>query len=280
MASSHLAAAALAGPAAAATLELRDLPGKVVVLPEDRSDIAVTILRTDTRYPVHISTFGDRTIVAGDARDGWGWGWWFGPHISICGDAGAAMDHWFGSVEPFGGQPEVLVRTPLDVTVDASGGSGGAIAHARNVDLTLSGCGDWVVGDVAQRLAIEVAGSSNVRTGSIGQLELRLHGSGDVATRDVASGLDAQINGSGDLMSASASGPVQIHVFGSGDVNIDGGRTPHLDLGVFGSGDVDYHGVVGDLDAVVAGSGDVHVAKVTGRVNKSTPGSGDVDVGN
>jgi hypothetical protein len=278
LAAAALTAVALAGPVAAATLELRDVPGKVVVLPEDRSDIAVTILRTDSRYPLQVSSFGDHTIVAGHASGGWG-GWWFGSHISICGAANPALDRWLGAIEPFGGQPEVLVRTPLDVIVDATGGSGGAIARARNVDLTLSGCGDWLIGNVAQGLTIEDAGSSDVRSGSVGRLELHLHGSGDVATRDVASGLDVQINGSGDLMSASASGPVQVRVYGSGDVDIRGGRTPHLDLGVFGSGNVNYLGVAGDLDAVVGGSGDVHVSKVTGRVNRSTPGSGDVDIG-
>ncbi|MBL8552710.1 MAG: hypothetical protein JNL41_00425, partial [Phenylobacterium sp.] len=65
-----LGALAAAGPAQAASVEIKDAVARVTVVPEDRADIKVDIVRPHPRLPLTVRTLGDRTIVDGDLDHG------------------------------------------------------------------------------------------------------------------------------------------------------------------------------------------------------------------
>src|SRR5215213_2307985 len=60
------AAALSAGAAQAASVEIKDAVARVTVIPENRSDIKVEIVRPNSRLPIQVRTLGGRTIVDGD----------------------------------------------------------------------------------------------------------------------------------------------------------------------------------------------------------------------
>lgn len=62
------AATALAGSAQAASVELKDAVLRVTVVPEDRTDIKVEVVRPNAELPLVISTVGDRTVIDGGLR--------------------------------------------------------------------------------------------------------------------------------------------------------------------------------------------------------------------
>src|SRR4051812_26273217 len=62
------AAALSAGAAQAASIEIRDAVVRVTVIPEDRSDVRVEIVRPNAQLPLNVFTSGDRTVIDGDLR--------------------------------------------------------------------------------------------------------------------------------------------------------------------------------------------------------------------
>jgi hypothetical protein len=261
--------------ASAASIEFRNAVARVVVIPEDRADIAVVILKNYDRHPLKVERWGDQVIVDGGLATGF-----FGNVMNCNMHGGLPMVTLFGfGTVGYDDMAQVVVRTPKDVKVTAGGAVFGFIGGTDSLDLTAAGCGDWTVGNVRGELKLMDAGSGDVHVGSVGQANLRVAGSGDVTTRAIAHGADISIGGSGDMTLEEASGPVKIRIGGSGDVVIKGGHATSLDVLVAGSGDVGYKGVADSFTGMVAGSGDVTVTKVTGPVKKSVAGSGDINVG-
>jgi hypothetical protein len=157
---------AVAGSASAASLDIRNAALRVVVIPEARSDVSVTILKANPRLPIRLPT----DLAGGTVVDG---GQWFAPFSSpIWCDAGGVNVWGVGRVA-YADLPQIVVRMPLDARVSAGGGVFGAISAANRLDLSVSGCGDWVVGNVRERLGVSNSGSAAVRTGSAGQMALQ-----------------------------------------------------------------------------------------------------------
>ena len=260
---------------AAPSIEFRNAVARVVVIPEDRTDVSVVILKNYDRHPLKVSRGDDHVIIDGGLAPGI-----FGNvmNCSMRGGQPRVMLFGFGAIE-YADMAQVVVRTPKDVRLSAGGAVFGFVGGTDSLDLTSGGCGDWTVGNVRGQLKLLDAGSGDVHTGSAGSADLRVAGSGDVTTRAIASGAELSIAGSGDVNVEAASGPVKIRIGGSGDVVIRGGHAASLDVLVAGSGDVQYKGVADSFTGMVAGSGDVHVTKVTGPVKKSVAGSGDINVG-
>ncbi len=264
-------AALCAGAAQAASVEVKDAVARVTVIPENRSDIKVEFISTNPRLPLDVRTFGGRTIV--DGR--------LGHRIRDCHDRGDTPSVYVrdvGEVD-FKDMPQVVIRTPRDVDLDAGGAVWGAVGRSASVKLGNAGCGDWTVANVDGAMRISQAGSGSTRAGAAGEARLRSAGSGDTSVGDVHGPLTVDIAGSGDVKAASISGALDVHIAGSGDVKIGGGRATTMSVTVAGSGNVDFRGVAETLKARVAGSGDIRAKQVTGEVHKMIMGSGGVTIG-
>lgn len=264
-------AVAISGVAAAADVEIRNAAARVTVIPEARSDIAVSIYRTHPRLPLRVYHEGDTVRIDG------GLGIRSPNCRSIFGRKGVSV--WGAGFTPFEAMPQVLIRTPMNVKVKAGGAVFGAIGRADSVELANAGCGDWTVANVSGPADVRVAGSGDVRAGSVGSAEVRISGSSDISFNDVRNGLTSATSGSGDLRAGVVNGPMHVRVAGSGDVIARGGQVTDMVVSVAGSGDVRFGGVAQSLQAAVAGSGDVNVGRVTGTVSKHVAGSGSVTVG-
>ena len=59
-----------AGARAAPSLEIRGAAARVVVIPEARPDIAVSIIQANARLPLKVSRFGQTVYVDGDLGHG------------------------------------------------------------------------------------------------------------------------------------------------------------------------------------------------------------------
>jgi len=267
------AAAMTAGAVQAApSVEIKDAVARVTVVPENRSDIKVEVIAPNAKLPLSVRSLAGRTIVDGDLDR----------KIRNCNGSGERASVEVRGVGRFSyaEMPQVVIRTPREVQVEAGGAVFGSVGRSGALDLGNSGCGDWTVANVEGEAKVSQAGSGDTRMGSAGSLKVRVAGSGDVATADVRSGLDISIAGSGSAHVKSASGPIEISVAGSGDVDIGGGRATAMKVSIAGSGDVDFAGAADSLKARIAGSGDVHAAEVKGEVSKTVMGSGSVRVGN
>lgn len=286
-----IAAALLATPVLAANgpeVEIRHAVARVVVIVEDRSDVAVEVDQGRSSLPaLQVTRRGDEIRVeggldrrAGRARRGDG--------IQSCrsGPANARQPGDGASVEVrdlgrinVSDAPLIIIRSPRDVNVSAGGAVYGAVGRgASSVSVGNAGCGDWVVANVNGRLDIDQAGSGDVRAGTSRTLDIDSAGSGSVWAGATGE-LDIDVAGSGDIMVTAVNGPVSIASAGSGDVVIRGGAASRFSVNGAGSGDVRFSGRAGELQVALAGSGDVHVREVTGRVSRAIVGSGEVIVG-
>ena len=304
-----LAAAAVAGQASAApSVQIKNAAVRIVVQPENRADIAVTVFKPNARLPLTIERFGDAVII-----DGRIWPWFLS-----CRGHGAGLHAFIFGRGDFAAAefPQVLVETPMDVAVSAGGVVQGAISRSHALELHHGGCGDWTVANVDGRLNAQVSGVGEVRTGtagsaelslsgagaletgpvaaalearisgtgsirvqSAGQADLDISGSGSVKTGPVSGGLSGEISGAGGLEVARLDGPMTVHVSGVGNVSVPQGHVTRLQAHLSGAGGVHFGGVADSLDAEVSGTGNVDVAKVTGEVEQHVSGIGSVHVG-
>jgi hypothetical protein len=260
-----------AGAAGAASVEVKDAVARVTVIPENRTDVKIEFIATNPKLPLQLRTFGGRTIVDGDLNR----------KIRDChgsGDRASVSVRGVGNVG-WSEMPQVVIRTPRDVDVDAGGAIWGTVGRSASLSLGNAGCGDWTIGNVEGRMRLSQAGSGDTRAGSAGEAKVRVAGSGDTTISDVRGPVQVDIAGSGDVTVASVSGPLEVHVAGSGDVRVAGGKATDFEASVAGSGDVHFGGSAQNLKARIMGSGDVSAREVTGHVSKTIMGSGGVRIG-
>jgi hypothetical protein len=269
-----MAAAVSAASAASAApgVKIKDAVARVVVIPENRSDVKVEFLTTNPSLPLTVRQNGDEVIVDGDlrmnkingcnSRNGKIW-------VKVRGVGEVSYDNF----------PQVAVRVPMDARVQAGGAVFGDIGRSDSVKLGNAGCGDWTIANTKGKLEVAQAGSGDTKTGSAAVAEISIAGSGDVSTQAVAGDLEVNIAGSGDVSVASIAGKLDGNIAGSGNITVAGGRSRLVDVSVMGSGDVAFNGEADEVDVSVAGSGDVRIAKVNGPVKKHVAGSGDVIIG-
>jgi hypothetical protein len=261
-----------AGSASAGSLDIRNAALRVVIIPEARSDVSITVLKTNPRLPIWVSKDLTGAMVSGRV----GWFAPFGRPI-WCGAGGDVYIWGVGRIAN-ADLPQIVVRMPLDARVSADGGVFGAISASNRLDLDVSGCGDWVVGNVHDHLGVSNSGSAAVRTGAAGQMTVQVSGSGRIVTRAVANGLDAALSGSAAIIVEQASGPVSIRGSGSGELVVNGGRATSVDVQLSGSGDVRFMGVAEDLHADLSGNGRISAGAVTRSLGVDITGSGDISV--
>lgn len=276
-------AAGFAGAANAAELKIEYAAARVVVIPEARRDVQVTIAPGVARLPrMDVRRLGDRVVIDGNLRnriDGCGGGWnLFGGGDNNNGGQEHTVDiDGVGRVR-VADLPVITARVPLNAEVAAGSAVWGRIGRTQSLALAAQGCGDWIV-ESTGALNLALQGSGDVSVTSAGRADVSVAGSGDVRLGGVGGGLQASIAGSGDIRAASVAGPVNVSIRGSGDVVVDGGRTGPVSASIMGSGDVRVGGVAQSVNASIMGSGDVRVARSLGGVRQSVRGSGDVIVG-
>lgn len=267
------AATLSAGAANAASVELRDAVARVTVVPQDRADIKVEIVKANPKLPLEVRVEGDRTVVDGDLRrkirgcDGMS----DKPRVNVRGVGKVAYED----------MPQVVIYTPRAVDVSAGGAVHGAIGRSASLRLRNSGCAAWTIADVAGEAQIHQSGAGAVRMGASERLDVRLSGAAHIhATKVRAGGLDAQLSGAGGVQVGEVRGPLEARVSGVGQIEVDGGRASRVRASVSGIGQVEFDGSADDLDASISGLGSIRVKEVTGSVTKSVSGGGSVRVGN
>jgi hypothetical protein len=256
---------------AAPSIQVRGAAARLIVIPEARSDIAVSLTRADPRLPLRITTLGDRIFITGDV----------GHRVHGCRTANGArgVAIWGRGVIPYEELPTVVIRAPTTVRLSAGEAVFGEIGRSANVDFTNQGCGDWTIADVQGRLRLNQAGAGGARTGSAGSGALSVAGSGGISTGAIRGGLTAVSSGSGAIQASAVYGPVDARVAGPGGIILVSGSVTTMTVSIAGSGAVTLHGVAQSLRVSIAGSGDVTVDRVTGSVVKQVFGSGAVRVG-
>ncbi|NQE61843.1 GIN domain-containing protein [Caulobacter sp. RHG1] len=267
------AALSAAGVAQASpNLKIKDAVARVVIIPENRTDIKVETLTSNASLPLTVRVNGDEVIVDGDLR------------MSKINGCNVRNGKIFVKVRGVGEVayddiPQIAVRTPLNVRVAGGGAVFGDIGRSDSVNVANAGCGSWTVANTKGKLEVSQAGSGDTRTGTAGSLEISLAGSGNVKTQAIAGDVEVSIAGSGDVTVARLSGSLEGNIAGSGNITVAGGRARSVEVNVMGSGDVSFNGEADSADVSVAGSGDVRIAKVNGPIKKHVAGSGDVIIG-
>jgi len=297
-------------------IELRDLVARVVVTPENRSDIDVRVRYGKAKVPtLMVSHRGNVTVLDGHLSS-----IQHGLHFNInFNDNDEGVDHGrvfitgIGNVD-IADLPMVFVRVPMNAAVKDSGYTFGTVAPSNSLNFILNGSGDWNIAAVNGPLniidsgsgsihiasagdsVIDNMGSSDIQVGRVRRLKLSLSGSGDfkseqsddtqlqnMGSADVQLGrvnlLKAQLAGSGDLTLDGVAGSLTLINSGASDVTINRLNGPAM-LQMTGSGDVHIHG--GQADTFVVhgtGSGDVEFSGTAGTVTVDTSGSGDVRIG-
>ncbi|MDB5429187.1 MAG: hypothetical protein JWP35_303 [Caulobacter sp.] len=257
---------------AAPSVEIKDAVARVVVIPENRTDVKVEFLTTNPDLPMTIETRGDRVIVNGGLRGG---------RIRDCRSHNG---HVTVEVRDVGDvtwekMPQIVVRTPMNVQVASGSAVFGSIGRSDSVELSNGGCGDWQIANTKGDLRVNIGGSGDTEAGSAASLRVNIGGSGDVRTAEIGGGVDIKIGGSGDVSVLSVDGPLSTTVGGSGDVTVKSGQASDVSVTIGGSGDTTFNGTAGNVRATIAGSGDVRITRVTGEVHKAVVGSGDVIIG-
>lgn len=288
---SAIAVAALAGPALAQPgpeVEIRHAVARVAVVVEDRTDIAVEVEQGASGLPaIQVTREGGNVRIdggLGGRRGLFGRGDGLrncrsGPDNARTPGEGASVEvRSLGRIN-LSDAPLIVIRTPRNVDVDASGAVFGSVGRgAASIDLGNAGCGDWNVANTDGRMSLGVAGSGDIRAGTSSALEASISGAGSI-TAGATRGLEISVSGAGDVTIARVDGPTEISLAGAGDVAVRGGTAPTLSIEIAGVGDVDFDGVAGDVDVSLAGAGDVNIARATGSVSRSVAGVGDIHIG-
>ena len=256
---------------AAPTLNIRGAALRLVVVPEARSDIVITLERASNRLPIRVRRFGKTTFVTGD----------IGHRTHSCQSVGPrrGVGVWGRGSIAYDDLPRLVARTPMNVNINAGDAVFGDVGRSDSLDLTSRGCGGWTVGNVAGRMRINQAGSGDTRAGAAGEADLSVAGPGDINLQAVRGGVTAVSSGSGNIAVASLQGPFNARIAGSGDVRVKSGAASDVNASIAGSGGVGFGGVARALRASIAGSGDVTVARVDGPVVKHVFGTGQVSIG-
>ena len=148
-------------------------------------------------------------------------------------------------------------------------GSGDITTHAigGNASIDINGSGDISTGAISRAVSVSINGSGDVRTGDVsGDADVDINGSGDVEFGRVA-GLSIGISGSGDVEAASMNGAFSSRISGSGDIAVHGGRAQPFEASIGGSGDITFRGTAVDLTVNERGGGDVSISEIEGSVN-------------
>jgi len=257
-----------AGAASAHTgVELKNMAARVVVLPENRADVDLKVVYGKAKVPViMISTRGNTLVADGKLKN---------RHLNC--KAGGVDIGGLGMVVG-DDLPTVYIKVPMDAKVSAGGATYGTVGASQSLEFSEGGCGNWQLASVSGGAKVNIGGSGDVTLAGAADTAVNIGGSGNFTTTSI-NALDANIGGNGDIVADRVSGPVKINIGGSGNVKLNSGVAPAMEVNIAGSGDVRFGGEAKSLKVNIVGSGDVRVKTVTGNISKSVMGSGNVIVG-
>lgn len=253
-------------------LRLRDVVGRIIIRPENRTDISVSVINAGPLPSPEVRGAGRRVTIDGKLRR----------QIESCSVDG---NDFSVALERYGRLPQtrlpvIEVRTPQTVVVNGNGAVRMHVGRAENAVIRIEGCGEADLESVEETASLTVSGDMSLRAYDVGEASVRVAGTGEVTLGVVREGLAASLAGEGDLTAARVDGPTNIAVQGEGDVSIRSGRATVLSVVLAGEGDVTHNGSAETLDAVIVGDGDVYVRRVSGEVTRRVFGGGDVTIGN
>lgn len=123
-----------------------------------------------------------------------------------------------------------------------------------------------------------VSGSGNLKTtnhfSDLGDVEMGVSGSGNLALDLAANDIDCGISGSGNVHLEGTADELKLSVSGSGNISAYDLMAGNVDVSISGSGNAEVH-AKSDLEVSVSGSGDVRY-KGSPSVNTRVSGSGKV----
>jgi len=259
-------------------IELRDMVARIVVMPEDRSDIDIRVRYGKVHVPtLMVSHHGNVTVLNGHlSNPNKNFGFKFRIDINDTDngevDKGTVFISGLGNVN-IGDLPLVFVRVPQNAVVKDSAYSFGQVKPSKSLDFIMNGNGDWQIEPVSGSLSVIDSGSGTLHVSSAGDSIIDSMGSGDI---DIGSARNLRISlsGSGGF-SSGQSLDTELQNSGSGDVNL--GRVRNLRAQLNGSGDLTL-ATVGGISVVNNGTSDVRIARANGPVNLDLSGSGDINI--
>jgi len=270
----------------AGSIRLRYVAARVVVTPEDRTDISIEIDNPGSVPTPELSLERGRLTVDGRLRG----------RIGNCTEDGAEL-RGYGFVS-HDQMPLITIRTPRDVDLNFTGAGRAEIGETHDLALDVNGCARANAGEAMGDASVDLNGSGEVVVAGARDASIDLNGSGRVRFEAVRGAANAEVNGSGGVIIATLTGSLtvenkgsgslevlagavteaDIELFGSGQVTL-AAPTQRLVVSIFGSGDVNAPVPVGEVEAEIFGSGDVRVLSVSGSVRQEVRGSGEVRVG-
>lgn len=253
-------------------IELRDLAARVIVTPENRSDIDIRVHYGKVQVPtLMVSHRGQTTVLNGHLSDR---SHGFNMRISMDdGDRGSMYISGLGTVN-MNDLPVVQVRVPMHASVKDSAYVIGRIGPSQGADLIVNGSGSWTLDPVNGPLNIISSGSGSIHVTQAGDAIVDNMGAATI-TLDSVGNLKASLTGSGDFV-VGRSGVTDLQNQGSGDMTL--GNVAALRAELDGSGDMTLGNLGGNFVLVNNGSSDVHVNRVNGPVMLNLAGSGDVSI--
>jgi len=134
-----------------------------------------------------------------------------------------------------------------------------------NAECGISGSGSINVKDL-ETCDVRISGSGDVATEDVRErLEVAISGSGDVACAHVRN-VSVRIAGSGNLAVMNLDGSLEATIAGSGDICCSGGEVETLRVNISGSGGLACERlVVGDAELTVRGSGTIALGRIKGK---------------
>ncbi|ESQ73846.1 GIN domain-containing protein [Asticcacaulis sp. AC402] len=252
---------------AATQVELKNMAAKVVVKPENRTDVELKVVYGKVKVPtIMVHTKGNSFIADGKLK----------MRGLDCRDGQAVQADGLGQIAN-ADLPTVYIKVPMNAKVSAGGATYGTIGASTRLEFNHGGCGVWTVANTGDA-EVNIGGAGDVTMGNAGNAQVNIGGSGNFKAASIKA-LEANIGGNGDIVIDRVDGNSDINIGGSGNVAITDGVSPRLEVNIAGSGDVRFGGTAGDVDINIVGSGDVRIKKATGKVSRSVMGSGNIEIG-
>src|SRR6185437_12738590 len=123
---------------AATEVELRHAVARVVVMPENRADVALVVNYGASQLPrIMVHEVGDKLVADGKLET----------HSINCRDHGVNLAG-YGEIDA-ANLPQVIIHVPMDAKVSFGGGSFGEVGPTKSLEFDEGGCGNWKLADIS-----------------------------------------------------------------------------------------------------------------------------------
>ncbi|MES1158763.1 MAG: DUF2807 domain-containing protein [Terricaulis silvestris] len=229
------------------SLQVDHAAARIVITPEDRSDVSVEIDNPGGVPMPTASVRNNQVYIDGHLRG----------RIATCLADGARI-RGYGDIAS-AQLPLITVHLPRAVKVDLGGATVTQIGASQSIDADLSGCGETTIADTQGDLKVDFSGSGQMTAGAARHLGADISGSGEIQVGAIADGADLDVSGSGSTRIASLTGPLKSDISGSGGVVIGAGQVSTAEIDISGSSETHIAAPVDSLNVDVSGSGAVSV---------------------